>query len=207
MDSTRRSQLAVGSLVVAATGLLAAAVVTRTDTREVALPAGTRIVGALEQTISTKRNAVGDRITVTTQGPLEVSENATLPAGISITGEVTHIKGGGRLTGAPEITLRFNRLDIDGREYSVSAVPFRIRGRSSTGETAAEIGGGAVVGGVVGAIAGSAVKGAVIGAVLGTGVAVATEGDQIVLPAGRRLRVQLTEPVTVKYKPPKEQRN
>lgn len=204
MGRTRKSQVVVGSLVVAATGLLAAAVVTRTETREVTLPAGTQIVGALEQTVSTRRNAVGDRITITSQAPVKLNEDATLPAGVALSGEVTHIKGGGRLTGAPEITLRFNRLDIDGREYVVSAVPFRIRGRSSTPETAAEIGGGAVVGGVVGAIAGSAVKGAVIGAVLGTGVAVATEGDQIVLRSGRQLRVQLNEPVTVKYKPQKQ---
>jgi hypothetical protein len=204
MDKTRKSQLVVGTLVVAATGLLAAAVVTRTETREVTLPAGTRIIGALEQTVSTKRNAVGDRITITSQAPMGVNQEATLPAGVSLSGEVTHIKGGGRLTGAPEITIRFTRLEIDGREYSVSAEPFRIRGRSSTGETAAEIGGGAVVGGVVGAIAGDVVKGAVIGAVLGTGVAVATDGDDIVLRSGRQLRVQLTEPVVVKYKPQKE---
>jgi hypothetical protein len=205
MEKTRRSQLVVGGLVVAATGLLAAAVVSRTETRELTLPSGTRIVGALEQTVSTKRNSVGDRITLISQGPVVVGETGSLPAGIAMSGEVTHIKGGGRLTGAPEITIRFNRLDIDGREYAVTAVPFRIRGRSSTPETAAEIGGGAVVGGVVGAIAGSAVKGAAIGAILGTGVAVATEGDDIVLPAGRRLRVQLTEPVTVKYKPEKQE--
>jgi len=201
MDGTRRSQVVVGSLVIAATGLLAAAVVSRTETRELVLPSGTRIVGALEQTVSTKRNSIGDRITITSQGPVTVGQEGTLPTGVAMSGEVTHIKGGGRLTGAPELTIRFNRMEVDGREYSIDAVPFRVRGRSSTGETAAEIGGGAVVGGVVGAIAGSAVKGAVIGAVLGTGVAVATEGDQIVLPAGRRLRVQLTEPVTVKYKP------
>jgi hypothetical protein len=203
MEKSRRTQLVVGGLVVAATGLMAAAVVTRTETRELTLPSGARIVGALEEAVSTKRNAVGDRVTLISQAPVTVSENEALPAGIAMSGEVTHIKGGGRLTGAPELTIRFNRMEIDGREYAIDAVPFRVRGRSSTGETAAEIGGGAVVGGVVGAIAGSAVKGAVIGAVLGTGVAVATEGDQIVLPAGRRLRVQLTEPVTVKYKPEK----
>ena len=142
MEKTRRSQLVVGGLVVAATGLLAAAVVTRTETRELTVPSGTRIVGALEQTVSTKRNAVGDRITLVSQSPVKVSENEVLPAGVAMSGEVTHIKGGGRLTGAPEITIRFNRMDIDGREYAIAAVPFRVRGRSSTGETAAEIGGG-----------------------------------------------------------------
>ena len=76
-----------------------------------------------------------------------------------------------------------------------------MRGKSDAAESAAEIGGGAVVGGVIGAVAGSVVKGAVVGAVLGTGVAVATKGNQIVLPAGQRLRVTIVQPVTVNYKP------
>ena len=58
-----------------------------------------------------------------------------------------------------------------------------------------------MVGGIIGAVAGSTVKGAVIGGVLGTGVAVATKGNQIVLPAGTRLRVRLTEPVLVSFTP------
>jgi hypothetical protein len=37
--------------------------------------------------------------------------------------------------------------------------------------------------------------------VLGTGVAVATKGNQIVLPAGQRLRVRLTQPVSVSWRP------
>ena len=76
-----------------------------------------------------------------------------------------------------------------------------LRGKDDLVESVAEIGGGAVVGGIVGAVAGSAVKGAVIGGVLGTGVAVATKGNQIVLPAGQQLRVRLAAPVTVSYKP------
>jgi hypothetical protein len=57
-----------------------------------------------------------------------------------------------------------------------------------------------VVGGVVGAIAGHTVEGVLIGAVLGTGVAVATKGNQIVLPAGQKLRVSVLQPVSVSYK-------
>ena len=55
-------------------------------------------------------------------------------------------------------------------------------------------GAGAIIGEVV---ADEATKGAIIGAVAGTAIAVATKGDQIVLPAGQRLRVRLTEPVTL----------
>jgi hypothetical protein len=36
--------------------------------------------------------------------------------------------------------------------------------------------------------------------VIGTGVAVATKGNQIVLPAGQRIRVRLAEPVAVTYR-------
>jgi hypothetical protein len=106
--------------------------------------------------------------------------------------------------------MRFTQLELNGKSYPVEAEPFRVSGKSDAAESAAEIGGGAVVGGVIGAIAGSAVKGAVVGAVLGTGVAIATDGNEIVLPVGQRLRVTLREPVTVRYKPesadPKGQR-
>ena len=47
------------------------------------------------------------------------------------------------------------------------------------------------------------VTGAAVGAVLGTGVAVATKGGQIVLPAGQRLKVRLADAVKVKYEPEK----
>ncbi len=201
MDRRQRIQLLVGALVVGTTGLLTAMVVARTGTREVTLPAETRIVGALQQTVSTRRNGVGDGVSIRSNQPIRLDGETAIPPGVVLEGEITHIKGGGRLTGAPELTIRFTRLDIDDKSYSIRAVPFRVRGRSSTPETAAEIGGGAVVGGVIGALSGSTLKGAAIGAVIGTGVAIATPGDQITLPAGQRLRVQLTEPVTVRFKP------
>ena len=91
---------------------------------------------------------------------------------------MTHVKGGGRIAGAPELTLRFTRLEVDGNDYPIAADPWRVKGTDDLGESVAEIGGGAVVGGVVGGIAGHGstkgiVTGAAVGAVLGTGVAVA----------------------------------
>jgi hypothetical protein len=62
------------------------------------------------------------------------------------------------------------------------------------------VGAGAVAGAILGGAVGGkhdVAKGAAVGAVLGTGVAVATKGDQIVLPAGQKMRVTLTSGVTV----------
>lgn len=201
---TGRSRWLVGALILAVVGVVAAAVVTRSGTRQGTIPAGTRLVAALSGTVSTEKSNVGDRVTLTTTAPIELAEGGTLPEGAEVQGEVTHSEGGGRIAGAPELRLRFTQLSVEGRGYPINAEPFRVRGKNDAAESAVEIGGGAVVGGVIGAIAGSTVKGAVIGAVLGTGVAVATKGNQIVLPSGQRLRVTITQPVVVSYKPGSE---
>jgi len=198
---TGRSRWILGALIVAAAGVAAAAAVTRSALRKGTIPAGTRIVAALQSTVSTKSSDVGQGIKLTTKAPIELGAGARIAEGAVIEGQVTHSEGGGRVAGAPELTLRFTQLKIEGRTYPISAEPFRVRGKNDAAESAAEIGGGAVVGGVVGAIAGKTIEGALIGAVLGTGVAVATKGNEIVLPAGTRLRVTIAVPVTVKYKP------
>lgn len=195
-----RTKLVAAALAVAAVGVLAATAVTRSsNVRTTTIPTGTRLVASLGQTISTERAGAGQQVQLETTEAISLSDGVTIPAGMTIHGEVTHAKGGGRIAGAPELTLRFTRLEVDGRDYRIAADPFRVRGKNDAVESVAEIGGGALVGGIVGAVAGDALKGAVIGGVIGTGVAIATKGNQIVLPAGQKLRVRLAEPVTVRY--------
>jgi hypothetical protein len=204
-----RKRLLVAGLSAAAAGILAAAVVGGGDGGGIlgprrikaTLPTGTTLVAALSNRLSTEGLKAGQPVTLTTRDPLELAEDRVLPAGVIVRGEVTHAKGGGRIAGAPELTIRFREISVGGTTYPITAEPFRLRGKDDLVESVAEIGGGAVVGGIVGAIAGSTVKGAVIGGVLGTGVAVATKGDQIVLPAGQRLRVRLAAPVSVSWRP------
>lgn len=202
---TGRSRWILGALILAVVGVVAAAVVSRSGLREGTIPAGTRIVAALSRTISTEHSDVGDQVQLVSTSPIELSDGNSLPAGAVIQGEVTHSEGGGRIAGAPELTLRFTRIQVAGRDYDLAADPFRVRGKNDATESALEIGGGAVVGGVVGAIAGKTVEGVVIGAVLGTGVAVATKGNQIVLPAGVKLRVTTSGPLKIRYKPGKQE--
>lgn len=189
------------AVILGTVSILAATVIRGGGAVEATLPAGTTLVGGLGSTVSTERAEAGDRVEVRTREPKVLSEERTLPEGVVLRGEVTHAKGGGRIAGAPELTIRFTTLEVDGTEYPITAEPFRVRGKDDAKESALMIGGGTVGGAVVGAVAGDALKGAVVGAVLGTGVAVATKGNHIVLPAGQRVRVRLAEPVTVKYTP------
>ena len=202
------SKILVGILSLAVVGVVAAAVVTKGGRKvEATIPAGTAVIGALQNSVTTEHSDVGDAVVLKTTEPMQLS-SGSLPAGALLHGEVTYVKGGGRIAGAPELTLRFTRLEVNGNEYPVAADPWRVKGKDDLAESVAEIGGGAVVGGVVGGIAGHGstngiVTGAAVGAVLGTGVAVATKGGQIVLPAGQRLKVRLAEGVKVKYEPEK----
>jgi hypothetical protein len=142
---------------------------------------------------------VGDRIALRTVDPIHTGNDVTIPAELTLRGEVTHVKSGGRIAGAPELSLRFTALEVDGRSYEITTEPFHVKGKSDATESALAIGGGAVVGGVL-----RGAKGAVVGAAIGTGVAVATKGDQITLSAGQRLRIQVTQPVAVQFRPRSE---
>jgi hypothetical protein len=197
-----RTKFVVGAISVAAAGVLAATAVRHASgTVKAKIPAGTRLVGVLDQTISTARTEPGAPVRLRTVQPLELAQGVTIPAGIVIQGEVVRARGGGRIAGAPDLTIRFTGLAIQGEPQDISADPVRVRGKDDAGESAVLIGGGAVVGGVVGALAGNTAAGLAAGAVIGTGTAVATRGDQIVLPAGQKLRVRLARPVTVTFKP------
>jgi len=168
------------------------------------LVAGTSIVAALQSTLDTGKNHVGDKVELRTLEVVRVNEATVVPAGAMINGEVTHIDPAGRVAGGAELTLRFIELVMpDGRSYAISAVPIRLEGKGDAKESAIEIGGGAVAGGVIGGILGGSddiAKGAAAGAVVGTAVAVATKGDQIVLPAGQKMRVSLNEPVSIQIR-------
>jgi hypothetical protein len=163
--------------------------------------AGTMIVAALQSTISTGSAKEGDPVQLRTISAVRVNEMEVIPAGATIRGEVTHAKGAGRIAGGAQLTIRFTTLETpDGKSYPIDCVPFRVEGKGDAKESAIEVGAGAVAGAILGGAVGGkhdVAKGAAVGAVLGTGVAVATKGDQIVLPAGQKMRVTLTSGVTV----------
>ena len=194
-NTTKLVRLAL-PIAVVGVGIAAAVMLGRAgEKKSVTIPSGTVLVGALEQPVSTDRSSVGDRVTLQTVDPVQMGNDITIPAGLTLHGEVTHVKGGGRIAGAPELTLRFTALEVDGDRYEISAESFHIKGKSDATESALAIGGGAVVGGVL-----EGTKGAVVGAAIGTGVAVATKGDQLTLASGQHLRIQLTQPVAVQFR-------
>lgn len=197
MNNTAKLLRLVVPLVVVGVGITGAVLLGGGhEERTATLPSGTELVGELSHGVSTDQSRVGDPVELRTVGPIMVGADETIAEGVVLRGTVTHVKGGGRVAGAPELSVLFTELVVDGETYPISADAFQVKGKSDTKESALEIGGGTVVGGILGGV-----KGAVVGAAIGTGVAVATKGDQLTLPSGQKLRIRLTREVTVQYRP------
>jgi len=144
------------------------------------LPEGTVLVAALDQSISTVDARAGDRIELRTVHPVRLPDGGEVPVGAIIRGQVTHVQSG-RGRAAPELRLQFTIIDIAEDRYAIAAVSFRVSGRRQL------------------RINRAAARSAA-GVALGTGVAVATDGRELVLPAGKRLSVRLTAPAAVRYR-------
>jgi len=144
------------------------------------LPEGTVLVAALEHSISTVDARPGDRVELRTVHPVRLPDGGEVPVGAIIRGQVTHVQSGrGRAT--PELLLRFTIIDIAEDRYAIASVAFSVRGRRQPRVTPV------------------AARG-VAGVALGSGVAVAIDGRELVLPAGKRLSVRLTAPAVVRYR-------
>ena len=144
------------------------------------LPAGTVLVAALEHSISTVDAHAGDQVELRTVHPVRLPDGGEVPVGAIIRGQVAHVQSGRGRT-APELLLRFTTIDIARDRYAIASVSFRVRGRRPPRASPALARGSA-------------------GVALGTGGAVASDGRELVLPAGRRLSVRLTAPATVRYR-------
>jgi hypothetical protein len=175
------------------------------------IPAGTTLVATLDEAVSTEHARPGDVVRLHTIAPIRLDGGRTeIPSGVVVQGTVTESKSGGRIAGAPVLALRFTDVVVDGGRRSIDAEPYRVQGRNDLGKSAAQIGAGTVAGAILGRVVGGkggTAKGAVVGAAAGTGVAVATPGGQVVLPAGQTVRIHLDGPVTVAYHPRSERSN
>ncbi|MFQ5704106.1 MAG: hypothetical protein ACE5HT_08800 [Gemmatimonadales bacterium] len=163
------------------------------------LSAGTQIDLVAADTLTSKSNKVGDRVTATTVGAVKDGRGrVVLPAGAVLTGTITGISSDG-------VSLEFNQVHFGGKLYGVTArsdsVAFQEKGQGVTGGDAAKVGAGAVVGAIAGRVIGKNTKGAVIGgiagAAAGAGVAAATKGHDLVVPAGALVRIVLTAPLVI----------
>ena len=171
--------------------------------RTVTIPDNAALDVRLDTTHASDTSRVEERVSGTLASPLEVDGVTALPAGAKLTGHLTNVEASGKVKGRAELAMRFTRLQTGSVTYDIDSKPLSWVAESTKKEDAVKIGAGAAAGAVIGAITGGK-KGAAIGSAIGAGggtaVVLATDGQEIRLAAGRKLKVSLTNPLTIRTK-------
>ena len=171
--------------------------------RTVTVPDNTVLDVTLNTALASDTSRVEQRVNGTVSSPVVIDGMTVIPSGSSVSGIVTNAKESGKVKGRAQLGFRFTRLTAGGTSYDIDSKPFSYVAESTKKDDAVKIGVGAGAGAVIGAIAGGK-KGAAIGSAIGggagTGVVLATDGKEIRLAEGRKLKVSLTNPLTIRTK-------
>ena len=162
------------------------------------VPAGQEIDVRVEKELNSGTAQVEDRFVATTMVDLYQGNDVLIPAGSTLRGVVSSVDKASRTERKGSLTVAFDQISVRGRSYPIhGTVTQALESEGIKGE-AAKIGAGAGVGAIIGGILGGA-KGALLGVLIGGGGTIAaTEGKDVVLPAGSVLRVKFDQALSLR---------
>jgi hypothetical protein len=175
----------------------------RSDNRAVSggfiVPTGTVLMVGFQEPLSSATSRAGDRFTAEVVEPVRLNGRVAIPAGSIIAGRVLSAKPAARLgNGRAQLNLEFTSLRLAGGRESPISASFHEQGAGQTRKDGVTIGaaaaGGAVLGRVLGNDRKDTVLGALVGGAIGTGIAARTRGQQVTLPEGIAVEIELDRP-------------
>jgi hypothetical protein len=169
------------------------------------IASGTSLALTSGSKVCTNTNKVGDRFNATLSEPVSGTNGVSLPAGSTVSIEVTELKRS--VDSKSNIVMGFRVVSItaNGRTYTpeaevVSASIDRVRSQDR-GDDAKKVATGAAVGAVVGQVLGRNTKGTLIGAAVGAAAGAAaassTSDYEGCVNSGAAIAVRLTGPLTI----------
>lgn len=171
------------------------------------LAAGSTIETNATTQISSRNNKIGETLSATVSNDVTDSRGrVVIPAGSVVKMTISDIapaENKGQADG--KIVLMPSTIEVGGKTYtlnaSIESVEHTLQGRGVTAGDAAKVGAGAAAGAIAGRVLSGNKKGAIIGGVVGaavgTGVAMETADRDVVVPAGAKIVLKLTEALTL----------
>ena len=163
----------------------------------ISVPAGTRILVRLGETLSSAQQRSGARFTGRLETNVTVGGIVVAPQGATVHGQVVSAQSAGRMAGGSELALELTDIVINGTAHPIMTTTYQLQGEGQGGRTARRVTGGAGLGSVIGALAGGgtgAAIGAAAGAGLGTARSAGGRGQQVGLGQGTLLEFRLQHP-------------
>ena len=174
-----------------------AALAAAQSTKKIYVPAGTRILIRMIDSIDSTKQKTGDRFTASLETNLVVDNIVVAPRGTKVYGRLVSAESAGRMKGSSELTLELTDIVLRGTAYPLLTSTYEVKGKGEGGNTTKKVLGGAGLGALIGGIAGGG-KGAGIGALAGAGagtaVAASKKGQQLTIPSETLLEFRLQQP-------------
>ena len=168
--------------------------------KKVTVPAGTRILIRMVDSIDTAKQKTGYRFTATLETNLQAAGYVVAPRGTTVYGRLANAASSGKFKGSSQLTLELTDIVINGTAHPLLTSTFEIKGKGEGGETTKKVLGGAGLGALIGGLAGGgtgAAIGALAGAGAGTAVAASKKGEQLQIPSESLLEFRLEQPVAL----------
>jgi hypothetical protein len=161
------------------------------------VPAGTKVMVRVNETLDAKKVNVGQGFTGTLVQSISVDGKVAFKSGTPVTGTVVAAKGRGKFKGEGNLGIQLSNIG----NYTISSSEYEVEEKGKGKRSAAMVGGGAGGGALIGGLAGGG-KGAGIGALVGAGAgtvgALATGNKDVSIPAETIVTFSLTASVRVK---------
>jgi hypothetical protein len=170
------------------------------NTKMISVPAGTRILIRMIDSIDSSKQKAGYRFTASLETNLQVGNQVVAPRGATVYGRLTSAESAGRMSGSSELSLELTDIVIKGTTYPLLTSTYEVKGQGEGKKTGRKVLGGAGLGALIGGIAGGG-KGAGIGALAGAGagtaVAATKKGEQLTIPSETLLEFRLQQPASL----------
>jgi hypothetical protein len=199
-----RKAMIVAATILAAIGTaMAQTNASAKDDQQITVPAGTRILIRMIDSVDSREQTAGYRFTASLETNLQVGDVVAAPRGSTVYGRLDSASSAGRMSSSSELALELTDLVIAGTAYPLITTTYEIKGKGEGSNTARDVIGGTGLGALIGGLGGGG-KGAGIGALAGaaggTAVAESRRGQQLVIPSESLLEFWLEQPVTVSVK-------
>jgi len=165
--------------------------------KTVSVPAGTRILVRMIDSIDSSKQKAGYRFTASLETNLQVNNVVVAPRGTKVYGRLAAAESAGRMSGGSQLALELTDILLNGTAYPLLTSTYEVKGSGEGSKTAKKVVGGAGLGALIGGIAGGG-KGAAIGAgagaAAGTAASAAKKGEQLSIPSETLLEFRLQQP-------------
>ncbi len=160
----------------------------------VSVPAGTRLVVRMSDSVDSSRHRTGHRFRGQLESAVVVDGVTVLPRGSTVHGQIMSAQQSGRAVGSSSLSLAFTDVMIDDVLHPISTEGLNARTSGEGGRTVGRTARAAAIGGLI-----DGRSGARTGAKVGAGASILTRGASVNVPRGTivetSLRVALVLPM------------